>query len=266
MRTFSLFLIAVAIVFGIPRLVNEYRAPRLDENVPPAMAASQGAVTHKIENLAAINAGALPGMTSAVLAEKLAAVQLVPVSLRPAEASAVPAIQVPAIPAKELISAIQKELSRLGYYGGPGNGKWSKAVRAGARKFIRRSGGHERYQLPSLELLASLKAANVVKPEAKPDKGPALDLRLIRQAEDPRPIRQAELHPKESPLQESAAVAEAVPGDDYLPPWMKRSDSAAKREASSAANNATPPAVSNITGQVRHKRHRREREWDVFAF
>ena len=101
------------------------------------------------------------------------------------------ASQAPALPAngKELISAIQKELSRLGYYDGPDSGRWSRAVRLGAREFIRRTGGrHERHPQPSLELLASLQAANLVELEAKPEN-----------SSDPHPIRQAELRPAEVP-------------------------------------------------------------------
>src|SRR5208282_2817970 len=84
----------------------------------------------------------------------------------------------------------------------------------------------------------------------------------------PKPIRQAEFRPQESPLKESAVAPEPAPSDDYLPPWMRRGGSAKNSDASSAANNATPPAVSTMTGQVHHKRHRqrREREWDGFAY
>lgn len=264
MRAFSLFVSAIVIVLGIPRLVNEYRAPRRAAMASPAVVVSAVAVAQKNESQPAINAPALPRVTSAVPVEKPVAVQRVPVSLRPIEAAAVPVSQVPAIPAngKELISAIQNELSRLGYYEGPSSGKWSRDVRFAVREFIRQTGGHIRNSRPSAELLMSLKAAVSVKPESKPDKEPALD---------PQPIRDAQFRPKESPLppkesKESAATPEAASSDDYLPPWMTRSGSAAKPDISSAANDAPPPAVSSTAGQVQHKLHRREREWDAFAF
>ncbi len=270
MRTFFHFVFAIVTVFGLPRLANEYRSLQLEAKAPPAMVTSPGAVTHRIEYRPAVNAGDLPRITNATPVEKLAAFQLVPVSLRPAEAPAVPASQAPALPAnrKELISAIQKELSRLGYYDGPDSGKWSRAVRLGAREFTRQTGGYVRNPRPSLELLGSLQAANRLMPEAKPDKGPASDLQPIRQAEDPRPIRQAELRPKESSVKESAASPEPASSDDYLPPWMRRSAGAVKEEdsASSTATSATVPAASDTARQVRHKSRRREREWDAFAY
>jgi len=260
MRAFSLFVFAIVIVLGIPRLANKYYGvPQLAAKAPPAMVVGPGAVTNRIENQSAINAAALPRATSAVPVEKPAAVRLVPVSLQPIEAPAVPVSQVPAIPAsgKERVSAIQNELSRLGYYNGPSSGKWSRAVRSGAREFIRHTGSHIRNTRPSLELLESLRAADFVKPEVKTDKEPPVEQ---------QPIRQAEVRPKESPVRESAATPEPASSDDYLPPWMTRAGSAANLDASSAANYATPPAVSTMTGQVHQKRHRREREWDAFAY
>ncbi len=258
MRTISLSLLAIVTVFGIPRLANEYRASPPDAKAAPAIAVNPGTASRKIESQPAIGAAPLQRRTNAVPVEKPVAVQLVPVSLRPAEIPVVPASQAPALPAngRELISAIQKELSRLGCYDGPDSGRWNKAVRHGVRQFIRRAGGYDRNPRPSLELLASLQAADPAKVEAKLEKGPAPDL---------QPVRQAGFNSKET-LKASAAASE--PSDDYLPPWMTRKASAAKPEASYAAN-ATPPAAPGITRQVHHKRHRRDRGWrggDLWGF
>ncbi len=259
MRTISLSVLALVTAFGIPRLANEYRSLQLEAKASPAIVTSPGAVTHRMEYRPAINAGDLPRITSAAHVEKPVAVQLVPVSLRPAEVPVVPASQAPALPAngRELISAIQKELSRLGYYDGPNSGKWSRAVRLGAREFTRQTGVYARNPRPSLEILGSLQAANPVKLEAKPDKGPALD---------PQPIRQAEFRPNESSVMESAAALEPESSDDYLPPWMRRNAGAVKEDgAISAAISATVPSASDTARQVRRKRHRRDGEWDAFA-
>ncbi|MGO9806685.1 MAG: hypothetical protein ACLPJW_20145 [Rhodomicrobium sp.] len=252
MRTFFHFVFAIVTVFGLPRLANEYRSLQLEAKAPPAIVTSPGAATDRIEYRPAVNAGDLPRIATPV--EKLAAFQLVPVSLRPAEAPGVRASQAPALPAngKELISAIQKELSRLGYYDGPDSGRWSRAVRLGAREFIRRTGGrHERHPQPSLELLASLQAAHLVELEAKPEN-----------SSDPHPIRQAE----SSPVEAIAATPQPAQSDDYLPPWMTRHASAAKSEANSAADVTPPAGARDITRQVHRKRHRRERGWNAYAY
>ncbi len=172
--------------------------------------------------------------------------------------SAVPASEAPALPGdgRELISAIQKELSRLGYYDGPNSGRWSKAVRHGVREFIRRTGGrHVHHPQPSLELLASLQAANLVELEAKPEN-----------SSDRHPIRQAELRPARSPVEAIAATPQPAQSDDYLPPWMTRHASAAKSEANSAADVTPPAGARDITRQVHRKRHRRERGWNAYTY
>jgi len=251
MRTLSLWIFAIVAVFGIPRLANEIRAVYPAAKAPAPIAVRFSTASAKIEVQPAINAGPLPRMASAVSGQKPDAGRLVPVALRPALVPALEASQRPAPPAdgQELIAAIQKELNRLGYYDGPASGKWNKAARYGAREFIRRTGeGHVRNPAPSLELLASLKAAGLAKPEAKLDRVPASEL----------PIRQAEFRPKESPAKESVAAPEAAPSDDYLPPWMTRNASAAKPGASAAANSAAPSAASDIAKKVHHRRHRRD--------
>ncbi|MGC1587183.1 MAG: peptidoglycan-binding domain-containing protein [Rhodomicrobium sp.] len=258
MRTIFLSLLSLAALFGIPRLVNEYRAPQLEAKEAQAIAASPGTVSHKLETQSAAAAAPIPARPGAMPVERPVAVQLVPVSLRPAEFSAVPASEAPALPGdgRELISAIQKELSRLGYYDGPNSGRWSKAVRHGVREFIRRTGGrHVHHPQPSLELLASLQAANLVELEAKPEN-----------SSDRHPIRQAELRPARSPVEAIAATPQPAQSDDYLPPWMTRHASAAKSEANSAADVTPPAGARDITRQVHRKRHRRERGWNAYAY
>ncbi len=264
MRTLYLSAFAILAVFGIPRFANEYRASQLEAKTPAPVALSPSAASRRIESLPAINAGPLPQMMGRLAEEKPAGVRLVPVSLQPSGVPAVEASRVPEPPpgGQELIAAIQKELSRLGYYDGPSNGRWNRAGRRAARVFIRRSGGYVRNPAPSVELLTSLMAANLVKPEAKPDRAPALELKPIRQAE--LRVKETAVNVKETAAKESLAAPEAAPSDDYLPPWMTRNANAGKPDASAAANGPTPPAVSDATRKARHKRQRRE--WDAYAY
>lgn len=264
MRNFLLSVFAMTIVFGIPRLVNEYRGMRLEAKAPAAIMSSSAPVSAALQEQAALEplpatapmpeivAARVPAASTPAAIEKPAAVQLVPVTLKPSGIAPAPASPVAALPQNEveLIASIQTELRRLGLYGGPSNGRWNKYIRQAAREFTRRNGGYVPNPMPTLELLNSLQDAGQPKAQVKPEAKPHADA---------KPVRQVEFQPDEAPAKEAAPAQEAAPSDDYLPPWMKRNADGAI--ASPARGNAAPAQVATVR-PLRHRRHRRSWDWD----
>jgi peptidoglycan hydrolase-like protein with peptidoglycan-binding domain len=268
MRNFFLSVFAMVTVFGIPRLANEYRGVRMEAIAPPAIMASAASISAApreaaapkpipalapVQEIASAPAPIVLAPGAPVAVEKPAAVQLLPVTLNPsgiAPAAASPAATLPKNNV-ELIASIQTELRRLGVYNGPSNGRWNKYVRHAVREFTARKGGYVRNPKPTLELLASLQDAGLVKAQVKPE---------AKSHVDAKPVRQAEYRPDAAPMKEAAPAQESAPNDDYLPPWMKRNASGAVADATPAPADAA--AVATASRPVRHRRHRRSWDWD----
>ncbi len=256
MRNFFLSAFAMIVVFGIPRLVNVYRGVQLEAKAPPAMAASSAPVSAAPQEQAAANPLPVPAPVPEILSapvEKPAAVQLLPVTLRPSGIAPAPVSPAATLPKNEveLIASIQKELRRLGLYNGPSNGRWNKYVRYGVREFTRRKGSYVRNPKPTFELLASLQDPGLMKARVKPEAKPHANAKAVRQAE---------FRPEEAPLKDAAPPQESAPSDDYLPPWMKRNAAGAIADASPAPLDPAPGQARTVTRHQR--RHRRSWNWD----
>ncbi len=246
MRRVLLVLLPILLVFGIPWLASEFRGD--DKAAAPAGAT----VSSTRDNQRA--ASVLPSqmLPSASSPQNAAQVKLVTVSLQPLQASPAAAGTTASLPANEaeLVFAIHKELTRLGYYDGPATNKWNKAVRYAAHQFIRQTASHNRYGQPTIELLTALQATNPVKQR------------------EPRPLeanhRVVEPHPagsilQDNPAKETAPASEAAPQDhDYLPPWM-RSKTGHAAGGSSQADAGAPASPEGSEYRVHHQRHRSAR-------
>jgi len=246
MRPLLFVLFAIMTVFGSVRLINEFRGKQ-GVNVPAG-----ATLTPPRESKPVVSAAPA---SSAVSLGTPPPVKLVAVSLQPSQAPQGAANRAAAVPAseEELISAIQKELSRLGYYDGPATDRWSKAIRHAVRLFIRRTGEHPRRVLPTIELLTELRAADPKNAQGSSRRASTLP--------EPQSVQSAGLSPKDPPAKERTAAPEAASkDDDYLPPWMtskaKRgagADSTEPQEFSAPA----PASAGEIAGQTYHKRQAR---------
>ncbi len=153
--------------------------------------------------------------------------------------------------ADEVNSAIQKELSRLDYYGGRITREWSKSIRHAARDLRRWKGNHERHLHSSVGFLASWQTANPLKAlEAIRDAG------AIYAVTTPEP---AQASAKESLSKEADTSEITTRHDDYLPPWMQDGEvdggfsppaSVAPRQLGKALDTA------KASKKTSHKRHR----------
>ncbi|MGO9170560.1 MAG: putative peptidoglycan binding domain-containing protein [Rhodomicrobium sp.] len=248
MRPLLFVLFAIVTVFGSVRLINEFRGKQAGVNAPAGATLSPPRASQPVVSAA-------PQASSAVSLGAPPPVKLVPVSLQPSQAPQGAANRAAAIPASEedLISAIQKELSRLGYYDGPATGRWSKAIRHAVRLFIRRTGEHPRRVLPTIELLTALQAADPKNAQGSNRRASTLP--------EPQSLQSAGLSPKDPPAKERAPASEAASkDDDYLPPWMtskaRRAAGADSTEPQGFSAQA-PASASEIEGQIYQKRHAR---------
>ena len=128
---------------------------------------------------------------------------------------------------EDLILAIQQELARLAYYGGPLTRTWTDDVRGAVRKFS----GSGRTK-PSQQLLMALRST---KPEIKADvarRGAAINLQAAQDVINgrvPTPVITAE---------------EGLPSEGYLPPWD------ALRERYQIAQSLPPGSNGALTVRI----------------
>ncbi len=129
------------------------------------------------------------------------------------------------LPANEadLIVAIQRELARIGYYGGPITTAWTEDVRSAIRKVS----GSTRTQ-PSQQLLMALRAT---KPDIKSNvtqKGATLNLQAAQDLINGR-----------VPATRVDSPEDGLLSEGYLPPWP------ALRERYSQLAQSTPPGAGD---------------------
>src|SRR5258706_327331 len=161
-RRLLLILLTITILIGLPRLADKFREDRISQKGKPTGTSPLGIAQ---QNPSKTESG--PSLPTGVNSEApSASAQAIPVSLKTSDVQTSSKAETPragpaSLPASEdeLISAIQKELIRIGYYAGPFTGKWSKASRAAARSFARQANGHARHPKPTLKLLSTLQAA-----------------------------------------------------------------------------------------------------------
>jgi len=253
MRPFFLVFLVISAVIGIPRLAYEIRNWNTEDK-----ALAGAAIFIAPENQPSLSPVAPIQRT--MQRDTPPAVEHRPDSLQPSQFVAVPISEASATPARapEVISAIQKELSRLGYYDGPVTDRWSKAARHAARAFKRQTGHGVRHTHPSIELLMSLQTAQPLKKqETNPD--------AVR---DLQPPVAAQASPAIDPPKEAHVVEAAARNDDYLPPWMTtgkgRSADAGtmppsrdgrQTELAEAPGRAEPRKITH------HRLHRTARAW-----
>ncbi len=149
----------------------------------------------------------------------------------------------PSLPANEpdLIVAIQQELARIGYYGGPITTAWSEGVRDAVRK-ISGSGRTK----PSPQLLMTLRAA---KPEIKSHVGRLGATLNLQAAQD--------LINGRIPAIPVVTPEEGLLSEGYLPPWA-----ALHERYSQLSQSAQPGAGDNgaaLTMRVTARSSRAER-------
>jgi len=236
MRVVLVVLASMSALFGIPLLVAQFRdSPGLDTrpvSAPPVVRPAPAATPVP-----------LPPQPGAVSPGQPPSAQLVPVTLKPAQAAPARTPETPSGPAegRELTFAIQNELIRLGYYRGRASGNWTKAARRAARQFIRETHSQAHHSLPSAGLLAALKATHPIappQPEAAAVTHPAA-----------QPVRSASLAPKDNHVKEAtAAPPPAAQSSDYLPPWMigdrGRGSTADRPDAEQVAPGNEGPAAA----------------------
>jgi hypothetical protein len=268
MRRLLLILLTITILIGLPRLADKFREDRISQKGKPTGTSPLDIAQQnpsKTESGPSLPAGVNSGAPSA-------AAQAIPVSLKTsdvqtsskAEAQRAGPASLPASE-DELISAIQKELIRIGYYAGPITGKWSKASRAAARSFARQANRHARHPKPTLKLLSTLQAAQ---PGGKREAGRDSSELHLQSAE---PAVSGEGVTVKPPV-ESTRVG--MQSDGYLPPWEKNGTApqhiSAKSEVVLRPASGLPvpaiterdtnevPAVETRkpSKRVTHKRHR----------
>ncbi len=264
MRALLSAFFAACAVIGIPWVVNEVRGGLKETGAPAPLAIR---IPHQSQPVPI----AFPQLSSNASPEKTPPVQLV--SLQRNKLPLLAAASRPASSSEaELVSAIQKELARLDYYGGPITDRWSKAARLAARHFIRASGNREHNPSPTAELLAALQSTSATPKQTASARRPAQDdVKPVRSSEAPL----KEITPKKEVLPKASTPAPepAAQNDDYLPPWM--SQKAGRMRVSSKENakipaDTVPEAVGRTAHEApeaedepqtrrHHKRHRVER-------
>jgi hypothetical protein len=182
-RPLILVICTVAVLLGLPRLAVYFREPNHFE----LMLDAPGGVRNVKRTLAPASTAAAPASN----AEREPVV----------EANSA----TPSLPASEadLIVAIQQELARIGYYGGPITAGWAEGARDAVRKFS----GSGRTK-PSQQLLTALRAA---KPEFQGNvtrQGATLNLQAAQDLINGRIPATLVDTPEEGLLSEG-----------YLPPW-----------------------------------------------
>jgi hypothetical protein len=181
-RPVVLIICTVAVLLGLPRLAVYFRQPK-------HFGLMLDAPGNRVRDVKRTPAPASTVAAPASNAEKEPVVQ----------ANSAP----PSLPASEagLIVAIQQELARIGYYGGPITAGWTEGVRDSVRKFS--GSGRTR---PSQQLLTALRAAkfqgNVVR------QGATLNLQAAQDLINGR-----------VPATLVGAPEEGLLSEGYLPPW-----------------------------------------------
>ncbi len=252
MRPLLLIIFTVGMFIGLPRLADKFRDDRTAAAyapvVGPAVEASRDGQS---------KAGGVPAVSSAAAnssAQSPVSGQPIQVAVRAAEVPLSPKTA-PAVTAAhpldedELIPAIQKELTRLGYYDGPITPRWNRAVRAAVREF-----GGVRRPRPTQRLLSALQAAQ----PAKRSEGRQQDQALKGETTDPvRPLPNYDRVVK-VPASERQTVAQ---NDGYLPPWQAGSPRSAENVAipRDRAENQASESSARLSEAARVSSHRRHR-------
>jgi len=199
-RPVILIICTVAVLIGLPRLAVFFREPQDFGNVDVILDAPRNRV-------AEVKHAGTP---------KFVSVKEPVVETSSAK---------PALPVNEadLIVAIQQELARIGYYGGPITSAWTEGVRGAIRKFS----GSGRTK-PSQQLLTALRAA---KPEIKgvpASQGATINLQAAQDLINGRVPATLVVTPDDGLLSEG-----------YLPPWK------ALRERYNQLAQSVPPGAGN---------------------
>lgn len=253
MRALFLILLVIGLLIGLPRLADRFRdssASRVVAGTGPAIGQRDAAPIRPA-----------PGPQMAGPGANSATAPLLPVALKPATPPiAGPQVEPPPPTNEdELIAAIQKELARLGYYEGPVTTRWTKAARAAARSFLKRTGIRSRRPAPTFELLASLRAAKSDRPqEAK---------RASSDSVVPTVVPSRPQSPSNAVAMPVDARETGSKTEGYLPPWMRdektRPEPVAARPPAipgeaKATNQAEDPGERRA--ESRHRRTRAARE------
>jgi hypothetical protein len=262
MRLLWVVLLTIATLIGLPRLADNFRENPAN-GTPSGNDAANAARDGKPTAAAARN---LPGGADAGIAAKPSSTRVVPVSLKPAELAPAGVSQVSALPASddELISAIQRELMRLGYYDGPITIRWGKAVRAAARNFAREGGSRVRHPLPTIKLLLALQATKSEGSRVAGRERPTSDLTSAEPAHPAQVPNTVALRPDASQV--------PLRSDGYLPPWHENARTARDHLARSDGISASPvertatdkasdagDRHAGVSRSLRHRRHRTAR-------
>lgn len=224
MRPLILIVCTVAVLFGLPRLAAYFREPlhfRL--------------ILDTSDNRAK-NVNRTPAASTAIA----------PASNAEKGAIAQANSATPSLPTSEadLIVAIQQELARIGYYGGPITAGWTEGVRDAVRKFS----GSGRTK-PSQQLLTALRAA---KPEFQGNvttQGAPLNLQAAQDLINGR-IPATLVH----------APEEGLLSEGYLPPWaaLRARYAQIARSLPSGDNGALTVRISARSSRIdTHRRSRR---------
>ena len=188
MHPFVLVFCIIAALIVLPRLANLFRQP---EDTAPTLSEQKA----KIE----------PGdRGSLIVATKPVGQGAFPVTVKTAEAPLTSSVSLIPDGEDELIMAIQKELTRLGYYDGPVTKKWNGNVRGAVRKFT-----GSRRSRPSQGLLIALRAAKPPVPQNVVHLSTRFDLKSAEE----------QLNGKTPAVTFSPSPKEGVLSDGYLPPW-----------------------------------------------
>jgi hypothetical protein len=215
MRRLLLILFTIAVLIGLPRLANEFRQDAASPALGPSGTLSGTASREEQADGKRPRASAAALQNNGTPFRPPSAVAL-SVSLKPADVPAANNGAAALMPANqgELVSAIQKELKRLGYYDGPIGVTWSRPVRVAARNFTRHFEGRVRNPWPTVKFLEALRA---IHPEGAREVNRDVPQLNLQTAE---PVR--------SPPRDKAAIAipadmtsSSAEGDSYLPPWER---------------------------------------------
>ena len=216
MRPLILIICTVAVLLGLPRLAVYFREPQHFGMMlePPV---------NRVADVKRTHAPASKAVKEPVVQASSAA---------------------PSLPANEadLIVAIQQELARIGYYGGPITTAWTEGVRDAVRK-VSGSGRTK----PSLQLLMTLRAAN---PEIKSHvarQGATLNLQAAQDLINGR-----------VPLMLVDTPEEGLLSDGYLPPWRalrERYNQLAQSAPPGAGDGALTMRVTARSSRAENRRH-----------
>ena len=225
MRPLILIICTVAVLFGLPRLAAYFREPLHFRLILDTS-------SNRAKNVKRTPAPASTAIAPASNAEKEAIVQANSAT--------------PSLPASEagLIVAIQQELARIGYYGGPTTAGWTEGVRDAVRKFS----GSDRTK-PSQQLLTALRAA---KPEFQGNVKPQGTPLNLQAAQD--------LINGRIPATLVDVPEEGLLSEGYLPPWaaLRARYAQIAQRLPSGDNGALTVRISARSSRIdTHRRSRR---------